>query len=591
MNRDETIALFEQCEMARKTALDAGKDEGEAHAAAKTIWNGWAEPLLTERKVTRVDRWWRLFKANLGLTLRQIFDEDNKPDDKAYAEAYAEAEEAHVMQEWLSARTVDFSGLRFEIEAFASGDNTDANAPNIPVKSIVVHGKKINFEGYIFPGYVEFNDAKFSGDVDFSNTQFLGHAEFQNVQFLSSATFRSAEFSDHTIFSSAHFRGTAWFEWVKFYRDVGFAFTKFDRYASFQESHFQETAQFYAIEVESGFDLESTQFNKVPDFIQAHFKEPPRLDNVRVSNQLSIAKSLILILQNSPGLLLPPLLFGAAIFVAFMNAPLESALESAESSFIIVLCISLIYLVFLHFYWGNADAPARFRALKRVAIQGHDTDREHMFFVKELRTARFTEDWPLPFQFWRADAWNGFGRFWFGLAYEIFGGLGSSTLRPALWWFISILVAAMFYLGENPEMAKKRTGLQAQGASTVSAYLRTSIAALRERQGCYLPEGSVDDEKTAEQGQEQLKSLPLKIRELTSAPGEALQLALRTSFVFPDSGSDTRSYGCLYGVLRSGSSIAFIPPAVSVVASVQKIVSAVLLFLFGLALRNMLKMK
>ena len=43
------------------------------------------------------------------------------------------------------------------------------------------------------------------------------------------------------------------------------------------------------------------------------------------------------------------------------------------------------------------NIPARWRALKRLAIQGHDTERELEFHARELRSQRFAEDWPLPF--------------------------------------------------------------------------------------------------------------------------------------------------------------------------------------------------
>ena len=50
MTRDETIALFNACEAARKTALSEGSDEDQAHEAARTTWNFWAEAMLAERK-------------------------------------------------------------------------------------------------------------------------------------------------------------------------------------------------------------------------------------------------------------------------------------------------------------------------------------------------------------------------------------------------------------------------------------------------------------------------------------------------------------------------------------------------------------
>ncbi|MFT4078760.1 hypothetical protein [Rhodomicrobium sp.] len=54
-----------------------------------------------------------------------------------------------------------------------------------------------------------------------------------------------------------------------------------------------------------------------------------------------------------------------------------------------------------------------------------------------------------------------------------------------------------------------------------------------------------------------------------------------------------RTYGCLYGVELYGGSnpVAVVPSAVSTASAVQKLFSALMIFLFGLALRNMLKVK
>ena len=54
-----------------------------------------------------------------------------------------------------------------------------------------------------------------------------------------------------------------------------------------------------------------------------------------------------------------------------------------------------------------------------------------------------------------------------------------------------------------------------------------------------------------------------------------------------------RTFGCLYGVELYGGStpVAIVPSAVSTVSAIQKLFSALMIFLFGLARRNMLKMK
>ena len=81
----------------------------------------------------------------------------------------------------------------------------------------------------------------------------------------------------------------------------------------------------------------------------------------------------------------------------------------------------------------------------------------------------------------------------------------------------------------------------------------------------------------------------------TSAVREARPLALRDGFLILYGDADTahRTYGCLYGIeLYSNSTpIAIVPPSVGFWSGLHKLYSAVMIFLFGLALRNMLKMK
>ena len=70
--------------------------------------------------------------------------------------------------------------------------------------------------------------------------------------------------------------------------------------------------------------------------------------------------------------------------------------------------------------------------------------------------------------------------------------------------------------------------------------------------------------------------------------------AFRNAFIILDGGSDAahRIYGCLYGIERYGdTAIPVVPTGVSFASAIQKALSGVFIFLFGLGLRNMLKMK
>lgn len=48
----------------------------------------------------------------------------------------------------------------------------------------------------------------------------------------------------------------------------------------------------------------------------------------------------------------------------------------------------------------NTDAAARWRALKRIAVQAHDHERELDFLAEEIKSLRGVRDWPLPNPLW-----------------------------------------------------------------------------------------------------------------------------------------------------------------------------------------------
>ena len=82
--------------------------------------------------------------------------------------------------------------------------------------------------------------------------------------------------------------------------------------------------------------------------------------------------------------------------------------------------------------------------------------------------------------------------------------------------------------------------------------------------------------------------------EQTNLVNEALTIAYHNAVIVLDSSGDSmhRAFGCLYGVERyGGNPVAFVPRNVAIASGFQKFFSAVFIFLFGLALRNMLKVK
>ena len=71
MTRDETLALFLECEakrsQVRAAALAEGRNEDEAreiaHEAAKAHWNAWADRMLTEKKALEIAGDWAVWSS------------------------------------------------------------------------------------------------------------------------------------------------------------------------------------------------------------------------------------------------------------------------------------------------------------------------------------------------------------------------------------------------------------------------------------------------------------------------------------------------------------------------------------------------
>lgn len=82
----------------------------------------------------------------------------------------------------------------------------------------------------------------------------------------------------------------------------------------------------------------------------------------------------------------------------------------------------------------------------------------------------------------------------------------------------------------------------------------------------------------------------------TDAVSEALHLAFANGFVVGALGGNDgarRTYGCLYGLEKTGDRAIYpvVPAFVSKVSRLQKVASLLFIFLFGLGIRNMLRLK
>ncbi len=255
--------------------------------------------------------------------------------------------------------------------------------------------------GYVFPGRTVFSGCGICGRLTISRAQFQKNVSFANCIFNSKADF------SNSIFESADFTR------AKFNNDATFCHTRFKHQVSFNQFIFNKEINFYAAQIDGGFDLSGANFAVVPDFIQAHFLEAPGLDGVSIPEDVPpLSKKAVIARIPQSGII------GRSSESEALDSPIVSA--DAETRGMTV----------------PSNLTARYRALKRMAIQAHDHKNEQNFFAAELKSMR-----DVPWFTWQGWWWRQLGR-----VYEILSDFGRSFFRPIWWWGVSVLFFAHIYL-------------------------------------------------------------------------------------------------------------------------------------------------
>ena len=327
----------------------------------------------------------------------------------------------------------------------------------------------------MFLNDMDFNSAKFSNEAKFNSTEFKGIVNFQGATFYNRALFKGTKFkSEANFWEAAFFRYTSFLN-AEFDDVARFLQCSFKRAVTFRESSFKKIAIFRAISGKGLFSLYNVKFSKVPDFTEAHFEEAPQFDKVEL------------------------------IPVRFQKFQAHEA---------------------------EINLPSRWRALRRLAIQAHDYERELQFFKGEIISRRGIEDKLTH------------ARFWFGWLYQLLSDFGRSMGLPLLWLGISLLLFAIFYACQSP-------------ADWYQPLVK--------------PVSCVD-------GSDASRIVALGVSVINAFPFAAI------------SSSDllNQYYACLYGIQESAP---VIPYVVTFASVIQFFVSAVLLFLFFLAVRNHFRIK
>jgi uncharacterized protein YjbI with pentapeptide repeats len=408
MTRDETVALFLQ---------------------GQEAWNSWAEKMLAERETLLADGRWTaasdewVATATADFSFRKFLVEDGGADfahfifpstaswEGATFIAHPRFTEAKFRgaaffdnaifpeRTWFEGaifyeRAVfylvqfhgdcNFSGTCFSkatsfnaaaIVGAASFNNADfASTTDF---SDTKFGDTASFQATVFSGPTIFDNSRFGSGANFDRTKFDRAISFSNASFTKGVSFEDAKFSDSTKFNGAHFGGSAYFREAIILGHASFAIARFEHTAVFEGVQFgtekeRRNANFTGIKAERAFVISRALFSNVPIFIQADLKQAPDLDEV--------------------------------------GFPLPS-------------------------FWQSRDIKLipHYRALRRMAIQGADYEREQMAFKGEVRSKRWTEHKP-----WHV-------AFWFGVAYDALSDFGRSIARPMAIGAVSWLAFAAIY--------------------------------------------------------------------------------------------------------------------------------------------------
>lgn len=210
----------------------------------------------------------------------------------------------------------------------------------------------------------DFSEHEFKDETDFSGFIFPGDARFRRARFRKTARFKGARFEGETTFVEAVFGGVIDFRNASFGSDFSIAGATLDKGPlTLEGAKFRRKSDFRSVEGSVALFMEGADFDQLPDFHGAAFRTP-RLDNVTLRTPFTRKSA----------------------YARGNHDPRPWYLRNMRVAV-------------------DADVHAKFRILKKMAVEGHDRDRELEFAAEEVRARRFWIDHPHR---WEAV------RFWLG---------------------------------------------------------------------------------------------------------------------------------------------------------------------------------
>ena len=463
------------------------------------VWNDWADQMLLQRRALEDAGEW-----TDGLQL----------------------ERNEATQQWHEKAKADFSGHDFESEV----SFVDFRFPGAA-----------SFEGTTFDEEASFDRAQFHDDAKFTGAVLLKGATFLGVEFMGDALFSGAKFAERTFFPDSRFHGAIRFDRARFEGEIDFHSNEFHGDVSFNRAEFVGRTTFYQAIFLGVAHFQNITISDITLFNEVRFCAEAYFDRTVLETPLHLLQTKF---ESDASF---TTISGASLILhrlEFEELPDFSGAHLEEPPQFDTLNLDAARLNQREVTTPIGSLSARWRALRRLAEQGHDHERELQFFKGEVIARRGTEDKRTHL------------RYWVGWLYELFSDFGRSMAQPLVWLVVSVWIFAGIYASQSPRLL---TPADPQPPLCVSGSGNATIAALTLSVHNAAPFAGVGSSETVDQ-----------------------------------------IYACLYGTAMSqmptqgtfpATGTPGVPYAVALVGVAQFFVSAILIFLMVLAIRNWFRIK
>ncbi len=239
----------------------ARRKSGETHDHVRERWNAWRRDKANERV-------WVTF-AGVDFTAEENLRISFAGFEFGLRATFAGAtfgDHANFSRATFGDRAA-FSGTTFGYSATFVG----AAFGGETAFSKATFGRQADFSGATFDGRATFSGAAFSDFVTFSGVTFCAGAAFSSVKFGDNANFSGANFGRRAFFKNAAFGYCANFSWVDFGGETAFHGTTFGQLVDFSAAAFGEDAHFSDAKFGSRANLSGAIFRGNADFSGATF--------------------------------------------------------------------------------------------------------------------------------------------------------------------------------------------------------------------------------------------------------------------------------------------------------------------------------